>query len=241
MLQKTATGRLSELALNKIDEDIEIHRNDLGNETNRSRKSKFEYRSNSSEDLRSSQSNKKSTKARSFSTIQPKDRPTSKYSERGLVFSRNRNTLRIFENTPHSGMAPLHIINQEDVKRKFFELNIPPVLKFNGSEKAIQAILTKHNKPNFKHFFLAKNILDHVRDKYGTNINRYFEENFGKRVTSKQCINLVGNYLSDNKIGGEITINFGKKLSFKIKEKPNLNIINICSSWSNLFWSNKCT
>ena len=110
-------------------------------------------------------------------------------------------------------MPPLHILNQDEVKRKFFESNIPPILQFKASQKAIQEILVRYSKPNYKYFFKAQQILDSVKNKYGTDSNKFFEANFGKRVTSKQCIDYVGKYLVDNKIGGEITINFAPGLT----------------------------
>jgi hypothetical protein len=140
-------------------------------------------------------------------------RSFSRDSTCGRIYSKNRNTLRIYDSVPKNAMPPLHIINQDEVKRKFFESNIPPVLQFKASQKVIQGILVRHSKPNYKYFFKAKNILDIVKKKYGTDSNKFFEANFGRRVTSKDCIDLVGKYLVDNKIGGEITINFAPGLT----------------------------
>lgn len=141
------------------------------------------------------------------------NRSFSRDSSCGRIFSKNRNTLRIYDEAPKTAMAPLHIMNQEEVKRKFLESKIPPVLEFRANKKVVQGIVFKHSKPNYKHFFKAKHILDTVKKKYGTDGNKYFEENFGKKVSSKQCINLIGKYLVDNKIGGEISINFAPGLT----------------------------
>ena len=140
-------------------------------------------------------------------------RSYSRDSGGGQIYSKNRNTLRIYDSVPKNAMPPLHIINQDEVKKKFLESNIPPVLQFKASQKVIQGILVRYSKPNYKYFFKAKNILDIVKKKYGTDSNKFFEANFGKRVTSKDCIDLVGKYLVDNKIGGEISINFAPGLT----------------------------
>jgi hypothetical protein len=141
------------------------------------------------------------------------NRSLSKDSVCGRIYSKNRNTLRIYDSVPKNQMPPLHILNQDEVKRKFLESNIPPVLEFKANQKVIQGILFRHSKPNYKYFFKAKNILDLVKKKYGTDLNNFFEANFGKRVTSKECIELVGKYLVDNKIDGQITINFAPGLT----------------------------
>jgi hypothetical protein len=38
------------------------------------------------------------------------------------VFIKNKNTIRLYDKVPTRSMAPLHIINQEEVKRKFLDL-----------------------------------------------------------------------------------------------------------------------
>jgi hypothetical protein len=85
---------------------------------------------------------------------------------------------------------------------------VPPILQFKGTERVVQDILVKHSKPNYKYFFKAKHILELIKSKYGTDSNVYFEENFGARITAKECITLIGDYLTENKIGGEISVNF---------------------------------
>lgn len=129
------------------------------------------------------------------------------------VFLKNRNTIRLYDRVPSHSMPPLHITNQEEVKKNFFEFKIPPVLHFKADKKVIQNILTKHNKTSFEHFFKAKNILDHVKSKFSSGIFAYYEENFGEKVSSKDCVEIIGKYLSENRITGEITINFAPGLT----------------------------
>lgn len=70
------------------------------------------------------------------------------------------------------------------MKRQFFELKIPPVLKFKADNVSVQNILFKYNKPSYSHFFKAKHILDLVKSKYN-DITTYFDTNFGQKITSK--------------------------------------------------------
>jgi hypothetical protein len=140
-------------------------------------------------------------------------RSLSNDSFQGQIFSKNRNTVRIYETVPKQFQQPLHITNQAEAKQKFLESNIPPVLKFKGNERVIQNIMDRHSKPSFKHFFIARNILELIKFKFGTNTNKYYEENFGKRIDSKQCISYVGKYLEENNISGEISINFAPGLT----------------------------
>jgi hypothetical protein len=90
--------------------------------------------------------------------------------------------------------------------------SIPPVLKFKCDNKMLKSIILKHNKPKYQHFFKAKHILDLVKSKYQT-LDTYFEANFGKRITSKQCISHVSKYMTDNRIKDDITINFAPGLT----------------------------
>ena len=40
-----------------------------------------------------------------------------------------------------------------------------------------------------------------------------FEANFGPRLMSKQCVDIIAKYLTDNKISGDISINFAPGLT----------------------------
>ena len=141
---------------------------------------------------------------------------------------KNRNTIRMYNSMPSHSMPPLHITNQAEVKKNFLEAKIPPVLKFKADQRTVQNLIIKHSKTNYDHFFKAKNILDLIRSKYSGGVVSYYEANFGKRIQSKECIELIGKYLEENKITGEMTINFapgltcsGRIVSYNIiKNKP---------------------
>jgi len=141
---------------------------------------------------------------------------------------KNRNTIRMYNSMPSHSMPPLHITNQAEVKKNFLEAKIPPVLKFKADQRTVQNLIIKHSKTNYEHFFRAKNILDLIRSKYSGGVVSYYEANFGKRIKSKECIELIGKYLEENKITGEMTINFapgltcsGRIVSYNIiKNKP---------------------
>lgn len=126
---------------------------------------------------------------------------------------KNHTTIKIYNSVPSHSMPPLHITNQEEVKKKFFESKIPPVLEFKADKRSIQNILIKHSKTNYEHFFKAKNILDLIRCKFPDGIFAYYEANFGKKITSKECVDILGKYLSENKIAGDISINFAPGLT----------------------------
>lgn len=128
-------------------------------------------------------------------------------------YMKNKNAIRLFDSVPHESMPPLHITNQEEAKKKFLEAKIPPVLKFKADRFEVQNILKNHSKPNYQHFFKAKYILDLVKSKYPGGIYSYYEANFGKKITSKDCVDIIGKYLTDNKISGDITINFAPGLT----------------------------
>jgi hypothetical protein len=58
-------------------------------------------------------------------------------------------------------------------------------------------------------------------------MNAYYEANFGKKVSSETCVDIIGKYLSKNRITGDITINFapgltcsGRIASYGQKNKP---------------------
>lgn len=125
---------------------------------------------------------------------------------------KNKNAINIYDRMPNEHMPPLYIINQEEVKRKFLESNVPPVLKFKGDKRAVNNILTNYNKPTYKHFFKAKHILDEVKGKF-KDLGSYYQANFGKKIKSDECVELVGKYLTENRISGEITINFAPGLT----------------------------
>ena len=141
---------------------------------------------------------------------------------------KNRNTIRLYNSVPSHSMPPLHITNQAEVKKNFLESKIPPVLKFKADQRTVQNLIIKHSKTNYDHFFKAKNILDLVKAKYSGGVVSYYEANFGKKIKSQECIELIGKYLEENKITGEMTINFapgltcsGRIVSYNIiKNKP---------------------
>ena len=144
------------------------------------------------------------------------------------VFISNKNTIRLYDSVPADSMPPLHITNQDEVKKLFFESKIPPVLKFKADKVIVQNILTRHNKPSYTHFFKAKHILDVVKLQYPLGIHQYFEANFGKKMSSRECVGAISRYLADNKIFGDISVNFapgltcsGRITSYNIlKSKP---------------------
>jgi hypothetical protein len=163
---------------------------------------------------------------------------------------KNRNTIRMYNSMPSHSMPPLHITNQAEVKKNFLEAKIPPVLKFKADQRTVQNLIIKHSKTNYEHFFRAKNILDLIRSKYSGGVVSYYEANFGKRIKSKECIELIGKYLEENKITGEMTINFapgltcsGRIVSYNIiKNKPEARkfgmekdfLLNFCLSINKL-------
>jgi hypothetical protein len=106
----------------------------------------------------------------------------------GKIYAKNRNNLRIYDSMPKSAMTPLFIVNQEEVKRKFIDSKVPPILQFKGNERVVQDILIKHSKPNYKYFFRAKHILELIKSKYGTDSNAYFEGKISKLNMFFFCI-----------------------------------------------------
>lgn len=130
----------------------------------------------------------------------------SKYAR--TIYKYN-NPIRLFDQVPSSSQPPLHIVNQSEVKKKFLECQIPPVLKFRVDNDAAARIISKHGAPGFTYFFKAKNILDFVKAKFPSGMaDDYFETNFGPKLTNKEAIDFIGEYLRINKIKGDITINF---------------------------------
>lgn len=130
----------------------------------------------------------------------------SKYAR--TIYKYN-NPIRLFDQVPTSSQPPLHIINQSEVKKKFLECQIPPVLKFKVDNDAAARIISKHGAPGFTYFFKAKNILDFVKAKFPSGMaDDYFETNFGPKLTNKEAIDFIGEYLKVNKINGDITVNF---------------------------------
>lgn len=57
------------------------------------------------------------------------------------TYIKNRNAINIYDSMPHEFMPPLFITNQNEVKKKFLESNVPPVLKFKGDNRSIKNIL----------------------------------------------------------------------------------------------------
>lgn len=131
------------------------------------------------------------------------------------TYLKNQTPIRLYNRIPAQHMPPLHITNQDEVKKQFIDHKIPPVLKFKADERSLQNIVNKHSKTGFEHFFKAKNILDTVKSRYPNLIN-YYETNFGKKIPSVKCVDLIGKYLNENKISGDLTISFapGKFRSF---------------------------
>lgn len=147
------------------------------------------------------------------------------------VITRHNNPIRLFDSVPNGAMPPLHIINQEEVKKKFIESKIPPVLKFRVNDDCAKKIVAKHGMPNYHYYFRAKNILEFVKAKFPSGVvDEYFEANFGPRIENKECIDIIGEYLKANKIQGDITINFapnqtcsGRITTYTVeKKKPEL-------------------
>lgn len=130
-------------------------------------------------------------------------------------YIKNHNTIRLYKSMPKQSMPPLHITNQDEVKRKFLESNVPPVLQFKADDTCVNNILSKHNKTNYNHFFKAKHILDLINSKFlsSDGIFKYYEANFGKQITSQEAVEYVGKYLTDNRINGELTVNFAPGLT----------------------------
>lgn len=123
------------------------------------------------------------------------------------TYLKNQTPIRLYNSIPAQHMPPLHITNQDEVKKKFIDHKIPPVLKFKADQRSLQNIVNKHSKTSFEHFFKAKNILDTVKARYPNLIN-YYEANFGQKITSVKCVDLIGKYLNENKISGDLTISF---------------------------------
>jgi hypothetical protein len=129
------------------------------------------------------------------------------------TYIKNNNQITIFSEVPRLQMAPLHITNQNEAKKKFLQSNIPPVLKFKADSQRVKILIQNQSKARYDHFFKAKHILDMICEKYPRGVYAYYESNFGKKVNSEQCVKLVGKYLSRNQIDGEIKINFAPGLT----------------------------
>lgn len=74
-----------------------------------------------------------------------------------------------------------------------------------------------YSKPSYAYFFKAKDILDHVKGRFPS-LNAYYEANFGRKINSDTCVDIIGKYLSKNKITGEITINFAPGLTCSVSQ-----------------------
>lgn len=57
------------------------------------------------------------------------------------TYIKNRNAINIYDRMPNEYMPPLFITNQNEVKKKFLESNVPPILKFKGDNRSIKNIL----------------------------------------------------------------------------------------------------
>lgn len=73
-------------------------------------------------------------------------------------------------------------------------------------------MLTKHSKTSFQHFFKARNILDRIKSEYPDLVS-YYEANFGRRISSDLCVDIIGKYLIENKINGDISVSFAPGLT----------------------------
>ena len=129
------------------------------------------------------------------------------------TYFKNNNLITIYDSVPKEHQAPLHIINQEQVKKSFLEKNIPPVLKFKADSERVKNILKNQSRARYDHFFKAKNILDMINIKFPKGVISYYEANFGKKIDSEDCVSLIGKYLKTNDIDGEIKINFAPGLT----------------------------
>lgn len=72
------------------------------------------------------------------------------------TYIKNRNAINIYDSMPNEFMPPLFITNQNEVKRKFLESNVPPVLKFKGDQKSIKNILVNARFFLRDFFFIVK-------------------------------------------------------------------------------------
>jgi hypothetical protein len=129
------------------------------------------------------------------------------------TYFKNNNLITIYDSVPKEQQAPLHIINQEQEKKKFLEKNIPPNLKFKAGKDRAQFIIKNQSKVRYDNFFKAKRILDMVAERFPKGVYAYYEANFGAKIDSEECVRLVGKYLSSNNIDGEIKINFAPGLT----------------------------
>lgn len=64
------------------------------------------------------------------------------------TYIKNRNAINIYGAMPDEFMPPLFITNQNEVRRKFLESNVPPVLKFKADQRSIKNILVNLLKIN---------------------------------------------------------------------------------------------
>ncbi len=129
-------------------------------------------------------------------------------------YVKNNNQIKIYDQVPRHLMPPLHITNQDEARKSFLEEKIPPVLKFKANEIYIAGLMSNKNKASYEHFFKAKNILDSIKKKFPKGVYSYYEAKFGRRLkNSNECVELVGNYLSENRVDGELSINFAPGLT----------------------------
>ncbi len=109
------------------------------------------------------------------------------------VIVKHNNPIRLFDQIPSSSMPALHIINQAEVKKKFFQMQIPPVLKFAVENSVAKKIVARHGLPDFEYFDKAKGILDTVKEKFPNGLSdEYYEAQFGPKVTNKEVIDIIG-------------------------------------------------
>ncbi len=125
------------------------------------------------------------------------------------VIVKHNNPIRLYDQIPSSSMPALHIVNQAEAKRKFFQMHIPPVLKFAVENSVARKIVARHGLPDFHYFLKAKHILEMVKSKFPEGLSdHYYEAHFGPKVSNKEVIDIIGDYLKNNKIQGNFSVNF---------------------------------
>lgn len=73
--------------------------------------------------------------------------------------------------------------------------------------------MNNKSKARYDHFFKAKHILDTIKRKFPKGVHSFYEANFGRKINNQECLDILGNYLCENRIDGEISINFAPGLT----------------------------